>query len=117
MLLFYILDRYWSKRQDDVFRRFWDKWVLGKLSRNLLWMPVHYFLGAYVLSRLLLINSESLLVELLVYLMTFMLYGALYFRSVLRFFAHGNARYLRSQFGMPVDDFDKGNVVYEEKKR
>ena len=117
MLLFFGLDYYWSKRPDPAFRSFWERWVLKRTRKTTSWLPLHYFIGVFLLYYFVIGGSDNIFLEVILLFMSMIGYGVLYVLSFLRFLARGNQRYLRSQFGSSSDTFDKSNVVYEEKKR
>jgi hypothetical protein len=117
MLLFWLISKYLERLDDMSFRKLWERRVVGKFQRHLFWMILHFFLGVYLWTTILLWNTDSFLLEFVVFVFVILLYGGTYIRSLLRFISVQNGRYVQTMFGEPQDTFDKSNVVYEEKKR
>lgn len=117
MIVFWLLSKYLERLPEDRFVSLWQTKVMNHLRRHLLWMLVHFFVGVAVFSQILLWGSDSILLELIVYVMVLFVYGIVYAQMTLRFFGAQNGRFIQAQFQGSLDGFDKSNVVYEEKKR
>lgn len=116
MLGIYLLQRFLNKLDDYKFKNIWQNKILRKQRFYWITAALYYFLVVAVINKLLLFNNESIILSILVTILTLMIYGSYFARSLLRFIGINNQRYMTLNSGFTNDsydnsDFSKDNVV------
>lgn len=114
MIGIYLFQRFLNKKSDYDFERYWeDKFV--PRQRNYWFIAlIYFFFMIGIISELLLYNTSSFIIGFLVIVFVAIIYGGYFVRSVLRFIAINNSRYMSIKTGMQfqnTNSFNKDNVV------
>ena len=111
MLVVYFLSKWLDKKDDYAFEQIWEKRFVGRMRYYMIGFVIYFFLVVGALVELLLWGNDSVLFALFIMFFTGIVYGFYLLRSLLRFLAKMNQRYLLVKSGYRQDTFDKSNVV------
>ena len=114
MIVLFFLKKYINRLDDNKFEAWYDKWLVSRFRKVLLGTIIYYFLGTILISELLMSGSEGVLLSILVFFATLIVYGLFYIRNVLMNYQLFNTRYMKLKMGMDSNtytDFSRDNVV------
>jgi len=111
MIGLYLFQKYLDKLSDYDFKMKWQTKILPK-SRNYFYIAVIYYIIAIsIISQLLLLNTSSFFLGIVIVLFTAFIYGVYFIQKILRFIGKNNQRIISITFGQQTETFSKDNVV------
>ena len=116
MLGIYLFQRFLNKLDDYKFENIWQNKIL-KRQRIYWYLALFYYFAAVgVISKVILFGNEFLFWNIIIIILVLFVYGVYYSRSLLKFVALNNQRFMLLRTGFSDEHFDnnsfnKDNVV------
>ena len=111
MLAVYLFDKYLSKFDDYNFEKYWENKIVKRSRLYLIGAVIYFLVAITIITEIILIGNGSLFVAIMVFGLTFIIYGIYYLRAILKFIGKHNTRYLQIKMGYRNEGFSKDNVV------
>ncbi|MCF7925402.1 MAG: hypothetical protein K9L26_02610 [Candidatus Izimaplasma sp.] len=111
MIIMMILNRYLKKQDDIKFEQFYEKWFVHRIRNVWLFAFIYFMVATVLITEILMLGTASILLSILVYVGVVFVYGSLFLRYAIRFYATLNQRYLMIKMGGQYDQFSKDNVI------
>jgi hypothetical protein len=108
MLGIYMFQRFLNKLDDYKFENTWQNKILTKQRFYWFAAAIYYFVAVGIINRLLLFNNDSLFLGILVTIFVLFVYGSYFGRSLLKFIAINNQRFILLKSGFNDETFDNG---------
>jgi|LGOV01.1.fsa_nt_gb hypothetical protein len=116
MLGIYLFQRFLNKLDDYKFENIWQNKILKRQRFYWLGAVFYYFFAVGLINKVLLFNNDSLLLSVFVTIFVLFIYGSYFGRSLLKFIALNNRRFMILKSGFTNEpftnsSFSKDNVV------
>ena len=110
MIGIWLFQKYLNRLDDYKFTNFWETKFIGHTRGYSLTALIYFVVGFGLIFELLMIGNESVFFAVIAFLFLLGTYG-IFIRSILRFLALNNQRYLQIKGGFQTETFNRDNVV------